>query len=250
MTIKLKQGTYLNIFEIYFKINSKLICGLFSFIFILFSLNCFSQIDTNILIVPMNSGFVQFDKPVTKMLNYNKVKIDSIKNDITKLSIDRLKVQFPHFSFINLRNNNDFRYFIDTLNVLYQWDSFQIKNIVDSWGVSKIFMVNDNRPKFKYYGRIINDKDVAVFRALIQKYNFQYIFFINKFETITRRPFSSKTYFCLHFEIYDQKFNKVFGGKSYWSAQISRTMYSSVFSYFTRDAFDDFYKQISNFLAP
>lgn len=249
MTIATNRDSFADRTEIFFKLNKKIICYFFKFFFILFSTNCFSQIDTTVLIVPMKSGFVEFDHSVVKMLNYNNVQIDSVKKNVQNLSIGRLKVQFPHFSFINLQDNIDFRYLIDSLNVLCQWNSFQIKKISDSKGVDKIFLVNDERPQFKYYGRIIKEKDIVIFRALIQKYSFKYIFFINKFETITRRPFSSKTFFCLHFEIYDQTLDKIFGGKSYWSAQISRTMYSNVFSYFTRKAFDDFYELIKKKLT-
>lgn len=38
--------------------------------------------------------------------------------------------------------------------------------------------------------------------------------------------------------------NKIYGGKSYWNTQISNTMYSSVFNYYTQEAIDEFYEQI------
>lgn len=117
----------------------------------LFSFNCFSQIDTTILIVPMKNDFIKFDYSVVKMLNYNNVPVDSIKKNIQNLSIGRLKVQFPNFIFNNLQDNVDSRYLIDSLNVLCQWNSFQIKKISSSKRVDKVFLINDERPQFKYY---------------------------------------------------------------------------------------------------
>ena len=182
------------------------------------------------------------------MINYNKVKIRLSKKKYSNLSIDRLKVQFSRFTFINLQNIVDYKYLLDSLDVLCQWNSFQIKKINESKGIDKILLTNNEKPESKYYGRIIAEKDIITFQTLIKKYNFKYIFFINKFETITRRPFSTTTYFCLHFEIYDTTMNKIYGGKSYWNTKISKTMFYNVFYYFVRNTVDDFYKQIKKFI--
>jgi hypothetical protein len=181
------------------------------------------------------------------MLNYNKVPLDSVKKIVQHLSIEQLKVQFPKSFFINLQSNKDYKYLIDSLDVLCQWNTFQIKKIKDSEGINKILLANDENPQSKYYGRIINEKDIIIFKTLIQKYKFKYIFFINKFETIGT---SSNTHFCLHFEIYDNTMNKIFGGKSYFSTKISGTMYYSVFYFFIRKTFDEFFEQNKIFLMP
>lgn len=216
--------------------------------FVIISIGCYAQTPPAVLIVPMNNNMITIDNQVAKMLKYNKTSTDSVKKNIQNVTINRLLAQFPDYSFINLQNSN-FPFLIDSLDVLCQWNSFQFKKITDSKGLERINLVNNQNPQLKYYGRVISDKYLENFRTLIQKYNLKYIFFINKFETFTRRPFEATTYLCLHFEIYDNSLNKVFGSKSYYPVKITKTMYSRVFDYFVSNAINDFYGGIKEFLS-
>lgn len=218
-------------------------------IIILINTTCVAQKDTLVLIVPMKNNMIQLDNVVTRMLKYNKVSEDSTRAAIQNLSVNRLITQFSNYSFSNLQNDADFRFLLDSVVVLDQWNSFHVKKITESKGIEKIKEVNDFDPQSKYYGRVLNDNEIAAYKEIQKKEKFTFICFINKFETISRRPFSRITYICLHFEIYDQNFDKIYGGKTYWPIEITKTMYYSVFTYSIQKAFDDFYHKINVYIS-
>jgi hypothetical protein len=212
---------------------------------VLFSHYSFSQTNTKILIVPLKKEMIEVDKHTQKLLNYNNVVLDTLKNKIINFSALKLKTQFPMFSFINLDSIIGYKWLADSLNSNKQWNTFQLKKIKDSNGLEKMILLNDDDPKLKYYGRELEENEIKTFNELIQKYDFKYIFFINRFETCTPKPFDRKTYMCLHLEIYDQKMNKIFGDKSDSSRKIYKKMYYHVFSdYYIPDAIESFYKAV------
>lgn len=211
---------------------------------ILFSIHCQSQSSKNILIVPMKNDMILFNNHAIRMINYNKVNIDSAKKDVRELSIDRLKYQFPGFSFTNIESLPDYSDLHDSIDIYNQWNSFQIKKINDSKGVQRVLLENDHDSRLKYFGRIISKENLEVFKKLEREHHFKYIFFINKFETISRKG----TMLCLHLEIYDENFNKIFGGKSYYSNKIKLTMYYDVFKYYFQNALDEFYEEVGKFI--
>jgi hypothetical protein len=211
---------------------------------ILFSTNCISQSDTKVLIVPLKNDMITLNSQVIRMINYNNVKIDSVKKLVQDLSIDRLNSQFPNYTFTNIASLPDYYYLLDSLDIFNQWNSFQIKKINESKGINRVLLENDQDQQLKYFGRIISKGNIEVYKKLQREHNFKYIFFINKFETISRNG----TSICLHFEIYDENLNKVFGGKSYYSNKITRTMYYDVFKYFIQNALDDFYTKVGRFI--
>jgi len=211
--------------------------------FILISINCYSQNDGTILIVPMKSNLIEFDNHVVRMLNYNRLNIDSLKKTVLNLSISQLKISFPGYTFINLQSDTSYAYLIDSLKVFCQWNSFQIKKILDSKGLEKIILSNDEDPKLKYYGHVIKERDLVAFRILIKKYNCKYILFINKFETWT----NGNTNLSLHLEIYDQTMNKIYGSKNNWNTKISRTMYGNLFNYYLKSSIEEHYGRIKDF---
>jgi hypothetical protein len=205
----------------------------------------FSQTSTKILIVPLKKDMIEVDKHTQNLLNYNNVVLDTLKNEIINVSALKLKTQFPMFSFINLDSIIEYDWLADSLNSNKQWNTFQLKKIKDSNGLEKMILLHDENPKLKYYGRNLEENEIKTFNELIEKYDFKYIFFINRFETYTPKPFDRKTYMCLHLEIYDQKMNKIFGDKSDGSKKFFKTMYYHVFSdYYIPDAIECFYKDV------
>ena len=216
--------------------------------FFLISSICFSQNESTILVIPMNQNCIKLDRKTEKMLNYHNVNIDSVKKVLLNLSFNQLKLNFPDYSLLQLVNNKLYSETSDSLNILYQWDSFQLEKIKNSKGFQKIMLNNEERLPYKYYGRAISTNDMEELRKLQLQYKFMYVFIINKFETITKRPFADKTILCLHVEIFNNKLQKIFGTKSIWKCSITTKMYSSVFLYYVQKAFNEYYLLIKKYL--
>jgi hypothetical protein len=217
---------------------------------LILSAKCLSQTDTTVLIVPLISENISIDRHVDKILQFNNVQGDSLKKYIQQLTADRLKNTFPGFSFINLQSIKEYKYLADSITISELWCSSQYRKINESLGLKKIFSYNENRTKFKYYGRSLRSDYTLILKALLIKYKLKYIFFINKFEVGTRSPFSNQTYFCLHFEIYDKTLNRIYGGKSFFKAETTKKMFYNAFCIYLRKAIDEFYKYTKSCSKP
>lgn len=215
-----------------------------SFLLALMTINCYSQNEGKILLVPMKTKSVEFNKNVVKMLKHNHLNIDSLKSSIVNSTINKLTNNFPKYTFDDLQSDSSYSYLVNNADVLSQWNSIYLKRISGSKGFEKVFLTNNEDAKLKYYGRNISENDSVVYSTLIKKHNYKYIWFINKFETIKR----GKSYFCLHIEIYDSGMNKIYGSKNYRSVDIYSEMYLNVFNHYVKSTVDDHCNQIGNFL--
>ena len=68
------------------------------------------------------------------------------------------------------------------------------------------------------------------------------------FEINNRKLCSNQASLILHIEIYDENSNKIYGNKLMWEHSISKQMSYSLFSYFVRNALDDFYSHIQEII--
>jgi len=177
------------------------------------------------LILPLNNTKITFDKKVVTMLNFNEENIDSIKTKVNNYSIESLKNHFSEFSFTNILNLPKYAYLNDSINELIPCISTELN-------------------KKEYNGRVLTELNKTELKSLQNLMQFEYVFVINNFQTVTKRPFDNRTFFHLHIEVYDKYMKKIYGGKSIWKTKISKKMYSSAFEHYIHTAIDQFYSQL------
>lgn len=209
----------------------------FNLLLLIFSLTLSlkSQPPINVILLPLKNNEVYLDTYIKKTIQNHQMPTDSLRKMIVNTANTSLRKQIQGVNFIQLSDLPEYAYLNDSLHVLEQWNTFSI-NTSNSQASSSA--------KTSYWGRVVNENYKSQLIQAMQKYNSNYILLLNRFETISPRPFNKKTYLSLHFEVYDSTFTKIIGNKSHYSNMLGKKTYIDVIKFYAQNSIREAYEQL------
>jgi hypothetical protein len=210
--------------------------------FLFLSFYCFSQKKDSILFFPLRLNNIEMHGQVLNILKKDHISEDSLKVYILNSATNKLKENF--WNCISPESNPRYKTLQDTVELLSQWNSIQMKRIEESKGFEKTISINNDNDQNKYCGRVMNKSFRDNLTLLMKENNAKFTICLNKFEIKNRSMFSNQASFILHLELYDENATKVFGDKFIWKQPLSKHISYSLISYCVRNALDDFYLRL------
>lgn len=209
-------------------------------LFLLVPVSLLAQQPKVLLITPFSVSQLEY-RPVRKILKKNNVTVDSLINHINTKYISSLthlmsetEVMMADTHLIHLLN--------DSSEIEEMFTSSHLEKINEAKGFKKLQRFNQNENDVRYYGRHVRESVKYIVQQELIKNKVDYFVVLNKIALTG----NSKTGFAVHFEIYDQQLNRVYGNKFYQFMSTSNKMYFSTFLYYLDYSLEGFVKRLVN----
>jgi hypothetical protein len=183
------------------KIGTLLFCA------VILQTGLLSQNNARVLVILPDSSYIQFDYMVTRVLKHNRKSESELRSYVLELLQSAAKSKIKPIGFLTDFQELSFSSLNDSLNQYHAWVPFDIR--AESKGFTEVHS-NTNKT---YLGRVVEENTRKKFEVFMHEHDVQYIIMINKFNTDSPRPFDQKTYFIVHYELFNKQMQKVFGGQ-------------------------------------
>lgn len=180
--------------------------------------NLCSQSNVHVLVVLPDSSHIQFDYMVTSVLKYNRKSETELRSYVLEHLQSSAKSKIQPIDFLTDFQDLSFSSLNDSLNHYQAWVPFDTRT--DSKGLAEVITIANKT----YQGRVVQPVTRKKLEAFMQKHDVRYLLMINQFNTDSPRPFDKKTYFILHYELFDKQMQKVAGGQIAEGYQLKKKM--------------------------
>jgi hypothetical protein len=206
---------------------------------IVFGFQAYSQ---KILVVFPDTSYIQFDDITKKIIKYNKKTEQETRTYIAGLFLtyanSYLGVDGPHSAF-------EYKNLGDSLNNYLEWKMFNTTQMSANPPANVVFPV---KKRYDYLGRQLSNSTKEKLTKVVSQQNASYLLMINKFHFASPRPFDSKTYFHLHFEIFNQNLETIFGGVTDGGYRLNAKINYDSFLYMLRTQFQHYFNDMKQFV--
>ena len=203
---------------------------------LLLVLSCLSlQAQDVISVVPFHHGNVKPGSTIKKALKKNKVSRDTLVTVLNNKILTGLKSLLPETIFVIPDTS-----FLKMLNDSSESKKMEYTSSLDVMngvaGFLRTAEMTKNGPVY-YTGLNSNPSGVAAAQTELHNQHAKYFLVLNKFQAGIN--------FELHYELYDQNFNRIYGDKFVRVSHTSGKMYFSAMAYY----FDQFVKAFNEELV-
>ena len=202
----------------------------------------FQSYAQKILVVFPEPSNIQFDRITEKLIKYNKKTEPETRIYISKLlqtyatSILGADANYSAFEYKNLG---------DSLNNYVVWKMFNTTQLSANPPKNVVFPVTN---RYEYLGRQLSNQTKEKLINVMSLQNASYLIMINKFNFTSPKPFDSRTYFRLHFEIFNNKLEAVLGGVTDSKYRLNTKVNYDSFLYMLRTQLQQYFSNMKQFV--
>ena len=187
-----------------------------------------------ILIIPLNKNMIKYSGKAKRNVKFNNIEWEKFVNEAKTIINEQILSELKNYKVDILCD--EFNSICDSLNQFKISKNFDSVGLPDNKPRVLNVNININPNNYKYQNRIINDYEKDLITAVIEKSNYDYVLVFNSFEIISSMFLREGSYLSLHCEIYDEEFNKIYGGKNLFFRKINKKMYYYVLTRFIKKA--------------
>lgn len=194
----------------------------------------------NILILPLSPNHIEYGKKVRKLLKYHETGQDSLRELTLTSCTNALQKIFSDHK-IEISDPNKIN---DSLVSIVPTD---ISRTTQGMKSPKKEIVEGHIEYYKkYYSLELNQLSREYLELQRKVSDYQWIVSVNLLEIYTQLPFSNKTRFAVHVNVYDPSLKLVYGNKFILYRKISKDMYYETLLHFINSAFEKAFEKIND----